>query len=105
MAMTVGHYSYCFGVGCSAFLPSISGKILEEFETDDGVPYWFDRRTGETFWERPLCDEEKVRWFSTFAFTEALFPTRHSLAHLILLMKLQVICMLCYFASHARARD
>ncbi|CAM9987935.1 unnamed protein product, partial [Sphacelaria rigidula] len=36
-------------------------QVLEEFETDDGVPYWFDRRTGETFWERPLCDEEKVR--------------------------------------------
>lgn len=35
-------------------------QILEEFETDDGVPYWFDRRTGETFWERPLCEEEKV---------------------------------------------
>ncbi|CAM9103081.1 unnamed protein product, partial [Discosporangium mesarthrocarpum] len=35
-------------------------QALEEFETDDGVPYWFDRRTGETFWERPLCQEEKV---------------------------------------------
>ena len=35
-------------------------QVLEEFETDDGIPYWFDRRTGETFWERPLCAEEKV---------------------------------------------
>ncbi|KAG5189103.1 hypothetical protein JKP88DRAFT_243361 [Tribonema minus] len=32
----------------------------QEYRTDDGVPYWFDRRTGETFWERPLADEEKV---------------------------------------------
>ncbi|GMH73627.1 hypothetical protein TL16_g06244 [Triparma laevis f. inornata] len=33
---------------------------IEEFLTDDGVPYWYDRRTGETFWERPLHKEEKV---------------------------------------------
>ncbi|CAM9141145.1 unnamed protein product, partial [Choristocarpus tenellus] len=38
----------------------IQKQILEEFETDDGVSYWFDRRTGETFWERPLCEDEKV---------------------------------------------
>lgn len=25
---------------------------VEEFLTDDGVPYWYDRKTGETFWER-----------------------------------------------------
>lgn len=37
-----------------------SFQILEEFETDDGVSYWFDRRTGDTFWERPLSEEEKV---------------------------------------------
>lgn len=46
------------------------GQILEEFETDDGVPYWFDRRTGETFWERPLCEEEKVKR-RLFLLTEA----------------------------------
>lgn len=44
----------------SISLPLPVCQILEEFETDDGVPYWFDRRTGETFWERPLCEEEKV---------------------------------------------
>ena len=33
---------------------------IEEFLTDDGIPYWYDRRTGETFWERPLHKEEKV---------------------------------------------
>lgn len=33
---------------------------IEEFTTDDGIPYWYDRRTGETFWERPLHKEEKV---------------------------------------------
>ncbi|CAM9981221.1 unnamed protein product, partial [Phaeothamnion confervicola] len=35
-------------------------QAVEEFATDDGVPYWFDRRTGDTFWERPLAPEEKV---------------------------------------------
>ena len=33
--------------------------IYEEFSSDDGVPYWYHRRTGQTFWERPLHDEEK----------------------------------------------
>ncbi|KAJ1452494.1 hypothetical protein M885DRAFT_526843 [Pelagophyceae sp. CCMP2097] len=32
----------------------------DEFRTDDGVPYWYDRRTGETFWEKPLADVEKL---------------------------------------------
>mmetsp|Transcript_33769 Transcript_33769/g.43345 ORF Transcript_33769/g.43345 Transcript_33769/m.43345 type:complete len:1809 (+) Transcript_33769:177-5603(+) len=32
---------------------------IEEFITDDGVPYWYDHRSGETFWERPLAEEEK----------------------------------------------
>eukprot|EP00606_Chrysophyceae_sp_TOSAG23-5_P000215 GSChrysophyteH2.ASY1.ANO1.1443.1 assembled CDS len=31
---------------------------IEEFKTDDGVPYWYHRRTGQTFWERPLHEEE-----------------------------------------------
>lgn len=29
---------------------------IEEFETSTGVPYWYNRRTGETFWEPPLPD-------------------------------------------------
>lgn len=33
---------------------------IVEFKSDDGVPYWYHRRTGQTFWERPLYDEEKV---------------------------------------------
>ena len=33
--------------------------IYEEFMSDDGVPYWYHRKTGQTFWERPLHDEEK----------------------------------------------
>jgi hypothetical protein len=36
-------------------------SLVEEFLTDDGVPYWYDRKTGETFWERPLLDQEEVR--------------------------------------------
>ncbi|KAH8074738.1 hypothetical protein JL721_2311 [Aureococcus anophagefferens] len=32
----------------------------EEFRTDDGIAYWYNRRTGETFWERPLADCEKL---------------------------------------------
>jgi hypothetical protein len=57
-------------------------STVEEFLTDDGnqrwprlaslvetaskrmscpgVPYWYDRRTGQTFWERPLMPLEKV---------------------------------------------
>jgi hypothetical protein len=35
-------------------------QAVEQFFTDDGVPYWYDRRTGETFWERPLADEERL---------------------------------------------
>ena len=33
---------------------------FEEFFTDDGIPYYYDRRTGETYWERPLVDVEKL---------------------------------------------
>ena len=33
--------------------------IYEEFRSDDGVPYWYHRKTGQTFWERPLHPEEK----------------------------------------------
>jgi len=32
---------------------------IEEFKTDDGVSYWYHRRTGQTFWERPLYEEEE----------------------------------------------
>ena len=33
-------------------------RRIAMFYTDDGVPYWYDRRTSQTFWERPLYDEE-----------------------------------------------
>lgn len=33
---------------------------IEEFKSDDGVPYWYHRETGQTFWERPLVEEEEV---------------------------------------------
>jgi hypothetical protein len=33
---------------------------IEEFKTDDGVAYWYHRRTGQTFWERPLYQEEEL---------------------------------------------
>ena len=33
---------------------------IQEFQTDDGVSYWYHRRTGQTFWERPLYDEEEA---------------------------------------------
>ncbi|RYY69648.1 hypothetical protein EON63_23465 [archaeon] len=26
---------------------------IQEFRTDDGVSYWYHRKTGQTFWERP----------------------------------------------------
>ena len=31
---------------------------LQEFKTDDGIPYWYHRVTGQTFWERPLYEDE-----------------------------------------------
>lgn len=31
---------------------------IQEFKTDDGVSYWYHRKTGQTFWERPLFDDE-----------------------------------------------
>jgi hypothetical protein len=33
---------------------------IQEFQTDDGVPYWYHRKTGQTFWQRPLFDDEDV---------------------------------------------
>ena len=33
---------------------------IEEFKSDDGVSYWYNRDTGQTYWERPLVEEEEV---------------------------------------------
>lgn len=33
---------------------------IQEFKTDDGVSYWYHRKTGQTFWERPRQAEEEV---------------------------------------------
>lgn len=33
---------------------------IQEFRTDDGVPYWYHRKTGQTFWERPLYEDEEA---------------------------------------------
>uniref|UniRef100_K3WBG7 WW domain-containing protein n=1 Tax=Globisporangium ultimum (strain ATCC 200006 / CBS 805.95 / DAOM BR144) TaxID=431595 RepID=K3WBG7_GLOUD len=34
---------------------------FEEFTTDDGVAYWYNKHSGETFWTRPIMPEEKYR--------------------------------------------
>ncbi|OQR82617.1 hypothetical protein ACHHYP_15705 [Achlya hypogyna] len=34
---------------------------FEEFVTDDGIAYWYERATGRTFWERPVLAIEKYR--------------------------------------------
>lgn len=34
---------------------------IEEFKTDEGISYWYHRRTGQTFWERPLYAEEEPK--------------------------------------------
>ncbi|KAF0774343.1 hypothetical protein AaE_001957, partial [Aphanomyces astaci] len=39
----------------------MQGSPFEEFVTDDGLAYWYDKRTGVTYWERPLLDQEKHR--------------------------------------------
>ncbi|KAL4100404.1 hypothetical protein PRIC1_008198 [Phytophthora ramorum] len=33
----------------------------DEFVTEDGVAYWYDRNTGDTFWTRPILPTEKYR--------------------------------------------
>jgi hypothetical protein len=33
---------------------------LEEFKSDDGIPYWYNRESGQTFWEKPLVEEEMI---------------------------------------------
>jgi hypothetical protein len=33
---------------------------IQEFKTDEGIPYWYHRETGQTFWERPLHEEEEI---------------------------------------------
>lgn len=33
---------------------------IQEFKSDDGVPYWYNRESGQTYWERPLVEEEEV---------------------------------------------
>ncbi|KAL3670298.1 hypothetical protein V7S43_004611 [Phytophthora oleae] len=33
----------------------------DEFITEDGVAYWYDRNTGDTFWTRPILPTEKFR--------------------------------------------
>lgn len=32
---------------------------IQEFKSDDGVAYWYHRKTGQTFWERPLYVDEE----------------------------------------------
>jgi hypothetical protein len=32
---------------------------IQEFKTDDGISYWYHRKTGQTFWERPLYEVEE----------------------------------------------
>ncbi|TYZ59008.1 hypothetical protein PybrP1_009307 [[Pythium] brassicae (nom. inval.)] len=34
---------------------------VEEFATADGVAYWYDKQSGETFWTRPIVPAEKHR--------------------------------------------
>jgi len=35
-------------------------RRIEKFVTAKGMPYWYDRQTGQTFWEKPLCQEETI---------------------------------------------
>lgn len=38
-----------------------SDNPYDEFVTEDGVAYWYDKRSGETFWLRPMLPAEKYR--------------------------------------------
>jgi hypothetical protein len=33
---------------------------IQEFKSDDGVPYWYNRDSGQTYWEKPLVEEEEA---------------------------------------------
>ncbi|CAK9004692.1 Acyl-CoA-binding domain-containing protein 6 [Durusdinium trenchii] len=33
---------------------------IEEFQTAEGISYWYNRKTGQTFWESPLVDLSSV---------------------------------------------
>ena len=37
----------------------VQRETIQEFKTDDGVSYWYHRKTGQTFWERPLYEPEE----------------------------------------------
>ena len=37
----------------------VQRETIQEFKTDDGVSYWYHRKTGQTFWERPLYTPEE----------------------------------------------
>ncbi|GFH54691.1 hypothetical protein CTEN210_11167 [Chaetoceros tenuissimus] len=36
----------------------VQKKRIVMFTTAEGIPYWYDRRNGKTFWSKPLYDEE-----------------------------------------------
>ena len=38
----------------------VQSSRFEEFRTDDGLAYWYDRGSGETFWEKPLDAKEEA---------------------------------------------
>ncbi|KAE9091866.1 hypothetical protein PF010_g18021 [Phytophthora fragariae] len=39
----------------------MQNSSYDEFVTEDGVAYWYDRNTGDTFWTRPILPTEKFR--------------------------------------------
>lgn len=38
----------------------VQRQKIEEFKSDDGIPYWYNRESGQTFWEKPLVEEEMI---------------------------------------------
>ena len=55
--------------------------IYEEFRSDDGVPYWYHRRTAQTFWERPLHEEEKGSPLTGATLLDAAHAEEPTVAH------------------------
>jgi len=61
---------------------------IEQYTTSEGIPYWYNRRTGETYWEAPLVEsvdesrpfiEEDVRVLTKserLKYSETLGPKR-----------------------------
>lgn len=46
-------------ISVNRYTASMQRDVYEECKGDDGIPYWFHRASGKTYWERPLLGDEE----------------------------------------------